>query len=143
MIESEQNRLDQIADIDRIESALAAAQATDFALAEVFYDLGQQGAIARTVNEAGTEHDHRHFKFAIVPQSQPLGLHFRLGVAIYVLVGQGLALIGAVVIASRVNAQAAQMDEALQHRALASIQKGAQALDIDRRILFDGPPIAD
>jgi hypothetical protein len=35
------------------------------------------------------------------------------------------------------------MDEALQHRALASIEKVAQALDIDRPILFDGPPIAD
>src|SRR5947209_1619102 len=84
-------------------------------------------------SQSGTEREGR----------ATLGFDLGLGVTVHVLVGKRFGLVGAVVMAGRVNAEAAQMHEAQQRLVLAGLQQGSQGIDVDRAVIFNRPPITD
>ena len=79
----------------------------------------------------------------VVVEGETFGFDLGLGVTVHVLVGKRFGLVGAVVMAGRVNAEAAQMHEAQQRLVLAGLQQGSQGIDVDRAVIFNRPPITD
>ncbi len=86
---------------------------------------------------------HRHAEVALVAEGQPLGLDLALRVAVHLLVGQRLGLVGAVVVSGRVDTEGAQVDKALQRLPFASVQQVAEPGHVDGAEFLDRTPLAD
>ena len=111
--------------------------------AQVLDELGQDGPVARAVDEAGPDDDDRDAVLALVRQGEAFGLDLALGVAVDVRGGQRLRLVGAEVVAGGVDAEAAEVDEAGQRPAPDRLEQAAQPLDVDGAVLLGRPPVAD
>ena len=91
----------------------------------------------------GPQHDDRQLVFPMIPQDELFRLDFRLRVAVDVPGGQWLGLVGAVVMPGGVDAEAAEIDEALQRQRAAGFEQAARRLDVDGAIILDRSPVAD
>src|SRR5207237_6384565 len=72
-----------------------------------------------------------------------LGLHLRLRIAVAVRARQRFALVGAVMMARRIDAEAADVDESRQRLSLARIEQHAKVFDVRLPIFRNWPPVAD
>src|SRR5206468_951909 len=90
----------------------------------------------------GTEHDDRYLVLAMVLEDELLGLDLALSVAVHVQGRDWVALVGAMMMASGVNAERAEVHESLQRALPAGVEEQAESFDIDGAIFLDRPPVA-
>ena len=80
---------------------------------------------------------------AMILQDEGFGLGLGAGVGIERVCGGGHGLVGAVVVAAFVDAQRADMDEALDAGSGGGVEQQAERLDVEPAELFERSPVAD
>ena len=142
--QSQENGVDQIADVGVIQQRLAGAQEFESADSQPLGNSRQDGAVAWSVNETGPQDDGRQFFLVDVFSNQQFGFGFGERVAVDSAHADRFRLIRAVMVSRLVDSERADMDDSLDSAGfLDGLKQCPCSVDIDLPVFLNRAPVAD
>ena len=113
VLRGQKDAVDKVLDVNAIEGLFTRAEVGERPPPKVHQQLGQDGAIALAIDEARADDGRGQRALFVVFQDEGLGLSLGAGVSVKRAGRRRDGLVGAVMVATRVDAQRADVHESL------------------------------